>query len=142
VTAVSLLEDLQAKGVTLRAVGSRLRVEAPRGALTEQDKAGLARHKAELLGLLRSEGNPAATLLPPAEALLDELLDLGATFEFLDTELIWFGPASTVTQEMRAKITRMKPELIAILKEMPRRSRRIWGEPRTEDWLGLMGGEQ
>jgi len=52
-TALVFLEDLQTRGavVTIRPP-DRLRVEAPAGVLTEEDRAHLRQYKAELLALV------------------------------------------------------------------------------------------
>lgn len=55
-TAAVLLADLRARGVRLAAVGARLRVEAPRGVLTEADREALAAHKTAVLAELRDDG--------------------------------------------------------------------------------------
>jgi hypothetical protein len=70
----------------------------------------------------------------PAQALLDHLLDLGCTFSLMGQDLIWFGPASSVTPEVRIQITRLKPGIISLLREGYPRARRAWGEPTPENW--------
>ncbi len=55
-TAVELLSDLRARGVRVEVNGDRLRIDAPRGALNQETKESLARHKAELLALLNRDG--------------------------------------------------------------------------------------
>lgn len=59
-TAQSLLEDLQARGITLRAEGDRLRFH-PREVVGPQDLAALRAHKPELLALLRGAEEPQAS---------------------------------------------------------------------------------
>ena len=44
-----LLTELRSRGVALSAAAGRLHVEAPRGALTPELRAGLSSHKGELL---------------------------------------------------------------------------------------------
>ncbi len=51
-TALDLLTTLRERGVTLTAMGSRLRVDAPKGALSETEWRGVADRKTELLYLL------------------------------------------------------------------------------------------
>jgi hypothetical protein len=51
-TAVAFLADLRARGVAVRAVGARLRVEAPRGVLTAGIVARLREEKPALLRFL------------------------------------------------------------------------------------------
>ena len=53
--ARALLEDLRERGVRLEADGLSLRVDAPKGALTEAFRQGLADNKALLLKLLHWE---------------------------------------------------------------------------------------
>lgn len=50
--ALSLYHDLKARGVILEADGEHLRVNAPAGAATEEDKAALREFKPALLKLL------------------------------------------------------------------------------------------
>ena len=73
-----------------------------------------------------------------AEALLDHLLSLGATFEVISEGgldvLLWFGPAASVVPEVRAQVTGHKTEFISLLREGFPRSRRSWGEPNPADW--------
>lgn len=52
-TAPDLLAALSAIGATVQAVEDRLRIEAPRGALTPELRAALAEQKPALLSLLR-----------------------------------------------------------------------------------------
>jgi hypothetical protein len=52
VTAAAFLEDLRARGVAVRAVGDRLRVEAPPGVLTAAVVARLREEKPALLRFL------------------------------------------------------------------------------------------
>ena len=55
----SLLEQLRVRGVTVRAVGGRIRVEGPPKALTTELRQELAARKDELLGLLPAGQPPA-----------------------------------------------------------------------------------
>ena len=55
-SAAELLNELKSRGVSLEANGDRLRVDAPRGAITPELRRTLAAHKAELLGLLQRPG--------------------------------------------------------------------------------------
>jgi hypothetical protein len=53
-TATTILAQLQASGVSLGVVApDRLRVEAPRGVVTAEVQATLAKHKAEIIAELR-----------------------------------------------------------------------------------------
>jgi hypothetical protein len=51
-TAAVLLEDLQARGITLRAEGGRLLARGAVGALTAEDRSAVDALRAELLALL------------------------------------------------------------------------------------------
>ncbi len=79
-----------------------------------------------------------------AEALLDRLLSLGATFEVISEGgldvLLWFGPAASVVPEVQAQVTAHKTEFISLLREGFPRSRRSWGEPTPADWREHPGG--
>ena len=53
-TVATFLDDLRARGVTLRAEGDALNLRAPKGALTEADRDRLRREKAAILAWLQS----------------------------------------------------------------------------------------
>ena len=55
--AAELLETLCQRGATVEARGDHLRIDAPRGAVTDELRADLAVHKAELLRLLAGSLN-------------------------------------------------------------------------------------
>jgi TubC N-terminal docking domain len=52
VNALSLYDDLKARGVNLEAQGEYLKVDAPAGAVTEEDRAALKKCKPVLLKFL------------------------------------------------------------------------------------------
>ena len=57
-TAHELLSQLRAKGVELKTSGGdRLVIDAPKGTVTEDLRAALSAHKAELLQILNAEAN-------------------------------------------------------------------------------------
>jgi hypothetical protein len=58
-TTPALLTDLTARGVRVTAAAGRLSVKAPRGVLTAADRAGLARHKSDLVAALAPAPAPA-----------------------------------------------------------------------------------
>jgi TubC N-terminal docking domain len=59
VNALSLYHDLNARGVILEAQGELLKVDAPAGVLTEEEKAALKEFKPVLLEFLsRPKGEP------------------------------------------------------------------------------------
>lgn len=67
-TASTLLADLRRRGVLLVPEGTGLRYRAPRGILTDTDRAALRAHRDELLALLR---DPRAEILTSGEPLPD-----------------------------------------------------------------------
>lgn len=56
--ANSLLDQLRDRGVSVRAVGGRLRIEGPREVLTTELRNEVAEKKGELLGLLPTDEGP------------------------------------------------------------------------------------
>lgn len=58
-TAIALLADLRKRGASIAAVGDRLRIEAPKGSVTQPLWQSLVAHKAELLSLLAHNTPPA-----------------------------------------------------------------------------------
>jgi len=56
-TAHELMRDLESASVRLQPRGERLRVEAPKGVLTQDQREGLKRYKSELLRLLDAEAS-------------------------------------------------------------------------------------
>jgi hypothetical protein len=58
-TAFDFLLSLESRGVKLKPIRDKLMVDAPTGFLTDQDRAMLARYKADLLALLTTTSNPA-----------------------------------------------------------------------------------
>jgi hypothetical protein len=80
VTAAQLLSDLRDRGVELTSAGGKLRYGAPPGALTDDLRAAMQAHKAELLVLLELEvgtGESPPTVAtekaPPAPRLRGEV---------------------------------------------------------------------
>jgi hypothetical protein len=61
-TAEDLLDDLRKREVAVTIRGDHLRVEAPRGVLTEELRSALSEHKPALLRLLRSTPEPQGGL--------------------------------------------------------------------------------
>jgi len=74
-TAAELAANLQNRGIRLSVAGGRLRVEAPEGALTPQDKQALAECKGELLATLTFDVRRAGELLVLVRERLRALLD-------------------------------------------------------------------
>ena len=70
-TPEALLDDLARRGIWLSARGNRIRVNAPRGVLTEADRQALVARKAEVLALLRAEQPPART--EPSDRRADDV---------------------------------------------------------------------
>ena len=52
--AVQLLRELKGRGAVVRAVGDRIRIEAPRGTITDELRSLIREHKTELLRLLNA----------------------------------------------------------------------------------------
>lgn len=78
-TAADLLNDFQQRGIGLRAEGDAVEVTAPKGSLSEEDRAAIRDRKPELLRLL-SESEERATdgaeLRPlPTWAIFEDLKD-------------------------------------------------------------------
>ena len=55
---LSLYHDLKARDVLLRADGDKLRVDAPAGELTDQDRKALVQFKSQLLKFLSRQREP------------------------------------------------------------------------------------
>jgi len=64
-TAVDLLARLQSLGIGIVSDNGRLRVSAARGQLTDELKAAITSHKAELLTLAGAPGQPASAEVEP-----------------------------------------------------------------------------
>ena len=52
-TTIQLLQKLRGRGVTIDVVGNRLRLEAPKGAITDELRTALTQRKKEVLDLLK-----------------------------------------------------------------------------------------
>jgi hypothetical protein len=63
--APTLMAALTGRGVRLAADGDRLILDAPRGAVTEGERAALGRHKAEVLALLKGPRQEDPVAPPP-----------------------------------------------------------------------------
>ena len=147
-----VMDRLRQLGVTLTAVGDRIRCR-PASAVPPELLDDLRRHKPEIIRHLTAELGTVAWPTQPvdsaqlpgdekageAEVLLNQLLDEGSTFRVISESgqdfLVWFGPSSSVTPEVGAQVTRLKTEIIALLRNRHPKSRRRWGEPEGFDWL-------
>ena len=69
-TVAQLLSDLRDRGVELTSAGGKLRYGAPPGALTDDLRAAMQAHKAELLVLLELEVGTGETLHIPLDDLV------------------------------------------------------------------------
>jgi hypothetical protein len=67
-----LMSELTARGIKLRPVPDGLRYEAPRGALTPELRAELAKHKAELLAMLAEPADAERLDIADCMALIAE----------------------------------------------------------------------
>ncbi len=72
--AVELLTELSMLGVVLEAKGERLKVDAPKGAVTVELREALMAHKAEVLVLLRSFEYEISWRV---QAMLPQIPDIG-----------------------------------------------------------------
>lgn len=82
-----LLADLTSRGVILTRNGDKLRAQAPRGVLTDVDRANLARLKLALLALIDPDSGGTCgplTLNEIADGILDRL---GFEVECFDNDL-------------------------------------------------------
>jgi hypothetical protein len=75
-TALTLLADLQARGVLLSAEDDRLSFDAPAGVMTPDVKAALKARKPELLAILAGRWKDAARLMIGREPDADRRADL------------------------------------------------------------------
>jgi hypothetical protein len=150
-TVELVLSRLRLLGVTLTPVGDRILCR-PASVVPPDLLEDVRCHKPEILKHLAAEAgsgrapasaDPAPTprvekIPREAEVLLNQLLDGGSTFGIVSEGgqdvLLWFGPFSSVRPEVRAQITRLKPEIIALIQAGHPRSRRTWGEPEPRDW--------
>jgi hypothetical protein len=80
-----------------------------------------------------NEVNEVSPAGQEALELLDRMLAQGAAFEVIregdEDYAIWFGSAATVTDEVRAEVARLKPEIITLFLSGHPQSRRTWGRP-------------
>jgi hypothetical protein len=102
VSAEELLAELRARGATVTTVAGRLRVEAPKGALTPDLRTALEARRGDLLKALG--GGPA----PAVEQLLALPLDRFAEARQLLQvhvrwwpESLWFVPSSADAEDLR-----------------------------------------
>ena len=54
-TAQQAIEEARSRGIVLTPAGAKLRFLGPKGALSDELKRALTRHKLEVLGLLRGD---------------------------------------------------------------------------------------
>src|SRR5262245_46993356 len=66
-SVAELVSQLKSLDVKLKAEGSRLRIDAPKGVLTDRMRAELAQRKPELLEFLRVSQPQDTFVLPPIE---------------------------------------------------------------------------
>jgi hypothetical protein len=107
--ATAFLHQLEDLGVTVRAVGGRVRVEGPREALTTKVRREVAARKSELLGLLPTDEGPtqgAPGPNPPERwsgrlAVDEETATVFARFADYGTQPAWDDLAGAVCLEKR-----------------------------------------
>ena len=102
---------------------------------TQEPDAVRAAREARINALVAVPPAPAPESTPESEAraLLARLLAAGATFQVLreagEDVLLWFGSAATVTPEIRAEVSRLKPEIVGLFLGGYPQSLRKWGRP-------------
>ena len=72
-SAEQLLSDLEEHDVTVSVRGERLRIEAPRGVITEELRCALSRHKPEILRLLREKVKAPTSPTPVDEEQVEAM---------------------------------------------------------------------
>lgn len=77
--AIQLLADLRAQDIEITATGGKLRVSAPKGALTPSLETQLRLHKQELLDLLAPPTLPGLIVMLPERWIYPEICDLYET---------------------------------------------------------------
>lgn len=78
-TVMEILNELHSRGVTVEAAGDRLRVDAPKGAVTPELREALAERKTEVLALITVTEKDVAWRVA---AMLEQIPDIGP-FPFL-----------------------------------------------------------
>ena len=73
-TAAELITELEARGVLIEVTGDRLRVDAPKGAITPELRAALTARKAEVLAILNT---PDDEIKWRVEAMLPQIPNAG-----------------------------------------------------------------
>ena len=95
-STAALLTELQARGVRLSVVEGRLRVEAPKGILTPQDRQTLAERKSELVAALQGRH---------AQERLDEALPAHLSADLLtwpaERQALWRSRVARIAEETR-----------------------------------------
>jgi hypothetical protein len=115
-TCRALVARLRWRGVRLIVDSEGLEARGPRVALKDDVMVELRDRKAELLALLAAEPAVAGP-----EALLEQLMERGATFEPINTrDFVWFAPPSGFTPAIAAAVATLKPELIGLLRQQRR----------------------
>ena len=67
-TATLILDDLRGRACALTSNGDRLKIDAPLGVLTDEDRQAIRIHKAELLVLVDQAGEKARQQVAPAKS--------------------------------------------------------------------------
>lgn len=102
-TALALLADLEARGVTLRPAGQQIAFEAPVGAMRDADREAIRAHKAAVLVLLRAR---EARVVPGVDwsrvslTQLDRVLEVAVPWA--DVPVI-LAPGCRIARELRAR---------------------------------------
>jgi hypothetical protein len=129
-TMPELLTTVRAAGIHLKARGSRLHVDAPRGVITPELRDALARHKAEILTAL-APSRRFVTLFPDMRTGFAPTVPVEA-IEFA-TDLAFRGfqqtvnsdgeyrvaPSGNLSDRDRAAIARWRRHLAALVTYVP-----------------------
>ena len=120
-TAHELLSQLRAKGVEIKTSGGdRLVIDAPKGTVTENLRAALSAHKAELLQILNTEANQAAASPAAAAPAVPEtppviVLPVPEVGEEVSQPGLAFAPE---TSHLRAATADVDPAADSVAREM------------------------
>jgi hypothetical protein len=105
--AAALLAHLQERNVDVTSLGADLLIDAPRGALTEELREAIAKHKAVLIHELN--GRPEATVGEPASPLVAYAADRLPSIRLTFRETYDLARDFTVLDALRSAIRSYEP---------------------------------
>jgi TubC N-terminal docking domain len=120
-TTAEILAELEARNVKVAAVGGRLQLEAPPGAMAPWLQAALAEHKAELLASLAPDTGGAQTAPASVETAPAALPD---------------SAAEDVPVSSPPRITPSPPCIFMVVRGWGRRGRGVGPRPRSGPGCG------